>query len=111
MQSHCLKHQESVATARCGSCSIPLCELCVEHHGGSIYCSSKCYQAVQDGKVRAAKMAAEEEELRKWRQTRMAYQMIFYAVLICAVVFGWSYLPDSLTGPVAEAWQTLKSKF
>lgn len=56
-------------------------------------------------------MAAEEEELRKWRQTRAAYRMIFYAVALCALVFGWDHLPDALTGAVAEAWKSVKAAF
>lgn len=111
MQSHCLKHQDKVATARCGACSVPLCELCAEHHGDGIYCSTKCYQSVEDGKVRAAKMAAEEEQLRKWRQTRAAYRMVFYVVMICAVVFGWKYLPASVTVPIEHGWKVMKASF
>lgn len=111
MQSHCLKHQERVATARCAACSIPLCDLCTQTYQDGVYCSDKCHESVIEGKARAERMAQEEEELRKWRQTRAAYKMIFYVALICGVVFGWDYLPDAFTGFVEQAWGKIKSSF
>ena len=111
MQSHCLKHQEKVATARCGACSIPLCELCAQPYQDGVYCSDRCHQSVQEGQARMAKMAAEEEALRKRRQTQAALKMIFYVVAFCLLFFGWDYLPEGFTGWVEGMWKSVTDAF
>lgn len=111
MQSHCLNHQGTVATSRCSSCSIPLCDLCATSYPEGIFCSQSCHQSVLDGAVRAARMAKDEEELRQWRQKKAAIKMISWVVVGCALFFGWEYLPEAFTGTV-EGWvQAVKAAF
>lgn len=111
MQSHCLKHQERVATARCAACSIPLCDECVQPYEDGKYCSDKCYQSVQDGKVRMAKMAAEEEATRKRRRTLAAIKLIIYLAIGLGLYFGWDQLPENVTDLVESSWDKFKSAF
>lgn len=53
-------------------------------------------------------MAAQDEAVRKRRQTQTAIKMAVYAVLICGLVFGWDYLPEALTDKVEALWQSMK---
>lgn len=108
MQSHCLKHQERVATARCAACSIPLCDQCIQPYADGKYCSDQCHQSVQDGKVRQAKMDAQEEAVRKQQQTKAAIKTIVYVGIFCALFFGWDYLPEAFTGWVEEMWDSIQ---
>ena len=108
MESHCLKHQGRIATARCAACSIPLCDECIQPYEGGKYCGESCYQSVQESQVRVARMAAQDEAVRKRRQTQTAIKMAVYAVLICGLVFGWDYLPEALTDKVEALWQSMK---
>lgn len=111
MQSHCLKHQERVATARCAACSVPLCDLCIHHHQDGKYCSDRCHESAQEGKVRAARLAAQEEVERKRRQTATAIKTIVYVGVFCALFFGWDHLPEGFTSYVEGMWKSLKSQF
>jgi hypothetical protein len=111
MESHCLKHQGTVATARCGACSIPLCDLCVQLYDSGKYCGDACYQSVQEGKVRVARMAAQDEAIRKRRQTQTAIKTIVYIVLAGGLFFGWDSLPEAFTGQVESLWASVKGAF
>ncbi len=111
MQSHCLKHQERLATARCAACSIPLCDECTQLHEDAKYCSKTCYQSVLDGQVRSARRAVQEEALRTRRQTRAAIKTIFYIVLVFALFFAWDSLPESFTGWAESLFETVKGAF
>jgi hypothetical protein len=111
MQSHCLKHQDRQATARCRACSIPLCDECVQSYEDGGYCSERCHLSFQEGKIRGARLQAQEEAVRRRRQTRLAIKTIIYVVLAFGLFFGWEHLPEGLTGAVEEIWDQIVSKF
>lgn len=104
MVSHCLKHQDKVATARCVSCSIPLCDLCQQPYEDGIYCSDRCHEAAKEGKVRVAALKKQEAETRKRQQKQTAIKLVVYLVLGLGLYFGWDLLPEGLTSVVEEFW-------
>ena len=111
MESHCLNHQGTVATKRCTSCSIPLCDVCATPYPEGVFCSARCHQSAQEGVQRAAQLAREEAELRQWRQKRAAVKMITWVVVGCALFFGWDYFPPAFTDKVEALWKSVKSAF
>lgn len=108
MQSHCLNHQERVATHRCRSCSKPLCQECVQTYPEGVYCTSDCYDKAAEASVRLAKLHQDEAALAEWKQRQMAYKMIAYTVLGFALFFGWDYLPTVITSNVERLWASIK---
>lgn len=108
MQSHCLNHQERVATHRCRSCSKPLCEQCVQTYPEGVYCSTDCYDKAAEASVRLAKLQSDEAALAEWRQRQRAYKLIAYMVVGFALFFGWDYLPAVVTDNVEKLWQAIK---
>ena len=63
MQSHCLFHQERVATHRCVSCSKPLCDSCIQSYPDGVYCSTDCHDKAAEASVRLAKITEDEKAL------------------------------------------------
>jgi hypothetical protein len=108
MQSHCLNHQERVATHRCVSCSRPLCQDCVQSYPDGVYCSTECHDKSVEASGRLAKIAADEKALAEWKQRRAAYKIIAYVVVGFALFFGWDHLPHVLTDNVEKLWGIFK---
>ncbi len=108
MQSHCLFHQERVATHRCVSCSKPLCDSCVQSYPDGSYCSTDCHDKAAEASVRLAKIAQDEKELAAWKQRQMAYKIIAYCVIGMVLFFGWDYLPKAFTDNVEKLWDVFK---
>lgn len=107
MESHCLKHQERVATKRCVSCLKPLCDECTQLYTGGIYCSDSCHQSALETQERAAQIAQSDRELKEWRQRRAAYRMIAMVALAVGIFLAWDHLPATLTGPIENIWDTV----
>lgn len=108
MQSHCLFHQERVATHRCVSCSKPLCEQCVQSYPDGVYCSTECHDRAAEASVRLAKISEDEKALAAWKQRQMAYKIIAYTVVGLALFFGWDHLPTVITSNVEKMWAAIK---
>lgn len=109
MQSHCLRHQDKVATARCSSCSIPLCDECVQPYAEGKFCSDRCHKSALEGKVRAAELQAQHDAVKRQRQTKTAIKTIIYVALGFALFFGWDYLPEGFTSFVDEMLAKVKA--
>jgi polyferredoxin len=109
MQSHCLNHQDTVATARCACCSKPLCDLCVQVYAEGKFCGVQCQQNAVASALRAAEMAQSDKELAEWKQRQLAYKLIGYTVVGFGLFFGWEYLPDVITSNVEKLWQAIKA--
>ena len=111
MQSHCLNHQEKVATHRCVSCLKPLCETCAQSYAAGIFCSAQCHDNAEQTSVRAAEIAKRDAELREWLQRQTAIKIITTVVIGFALFFGWDHLPAVFTDNVEKLWNIFKAFF
>ena len=108
MQSHCLNHQERVATNRCACCSKPLCDQCVQPYAEGKFCSDLCHENVLASAVRAGEMAKSDKELAEWKQRQLAYKLIGYSVVGMVLFFGWDHFPEVFTSNVEKLWKVFK---
>lgn len=111
MQSHCLFHQERVATHRCVSCSKPLCDSCIQSYPDGTYCSSDCHDKAAEASVRLDKIKEDEKALAAWKQRQLAFKIITYCVIGLVLFFGWDHLPTVITHNVEKYWGMLKATF
>ena len=111
MQSHCLNHQDKVATKRCISCLKPLCENCVQAYSDGAFCSDDCHSKAQATADRAATIARSDRELAEWQQRQTAYKIIGTVVVGFALFFGWEHLPPVVTDNVEKLWAAIKGLF
>lgn len=109
MQSHCLNHQGIIATKRCSSCSIPLCDQCTQVYAAGVFCSEKCHQASLQAQERAAQMAQSDKELKERQQWQMARNLVVSLVVVTVLYFGWDSFPSALTDKVEQFWQMFKA--
>lgn len=108
MQSHCLQHQDRVATHRCVSCSRPLCESCVQSYPEGVFCSAECHDRAAEASVRLGKIQQDEKALAEWKQRQMAYKLITYTVVGFLIFFGWDHFPSVITDNVEKLWKAIK---
>lgn len=111
MQSHCLNHQEKVATKRCISCLKPLCENCVQAYTEGVFCGDDCRTKSLATAERAATIAASDRQLAEWQQRQTAYKIITTVVVGFGLFFGWEHLPAVLTDNVEKLWAAIKGLF
>lgn len=107
MDSHCLRHQDRVATKRCVSCLKPLCEQCTQAYTDGIYCGEDCYQKAAETRDRAAKIAQSDKELKEYQQKMMAIRMVVALVTVCVLFFGWEFFPAVVTDNVEKLWDAM----
>lgn len=111
MQSHCLNHQDKVATHRCVSCLKPLCESCIQTFPEGIFCGQQCHDSAGAAAERAAAIAKSDRELAEWQQRQLAFKIITTVVIGFGLFFGWDHLPSVITSNAEKLWSAIKGLF
>lgn len=111
MQSHCLKHQERIATHRCKACSKPLCEDCIQTYPDGIYCGEACHNSAAEATERLAQIRKDEKALSEREQMAFLIKLIVFVVVTAGLFFGWDSLPTAFTGKVEGLWHSIIKAF
>lgn len=82
--SVCLNHPDTPATARCASCSKPVCARCIVQKNGKNYCSQKCADLAEQGAARVDSVLDNKQKVERKGRTRN----IVIAIIVLAAVAG-----------------------